>query len=347
MNLSKSVSITLASRLLLVAIAIGTSIVIARYLGPSGKGAFAVLGVILGIAVQFGNIGLHSANIFFISRDRESLPRVAANSIWAAIFLGAAASALAFLVSKLYPSLFLGSIDPKLLVIILAAVPFTLATLLLQNILVAVQKIYQFNLIELGARLLVFPLTIVLLVFLHKGIFALVILSTATSAVISLLYFGYVYKSWRFPLRFDFRLYRQMLRYGFKAYLANLFSFLLLRFDMLLVSFFVGIAGAGFYSIAFSFANLLYLLPSTIALMLFPKVASNLEDKGLLTQKVCRHVALLMAFVCIVAAALAQPLITLMYGSQFTPAIAPFLWLLPGLFCLSLHTNSRVIFGLS
>ncbi|MDX1389259.1 MAG: hypothetical protein R3344_08715, partial [Acidobacteriota bacterium] len=79
---------TFATRILLIGIGFATSVLIARILGPEGRGLFAVAGTIAAIGIQFGNLGLHSANTYSVARDRGKLPGLLANSLLVGFGLG-------------------------------------------------------------------------------------------------------------------------------------------------------------------------------------------------------------------------------------------------------------------
>src|SRR3989442_8842856 len=72
---------TFATRVFLIGAGVVASVMVARALGPEGRGLYAVAGALAGVGVQFGNLGLHSANTYFAARDRGLLPRLAGNSL--------------------------------------------------------------------------------------------------------------------------------------------------------------------------------------------------------------------------------------------------------------------------
>jgi O-antigen/teichoic acid export membrane protein len=47
---------------------------------------------------------------------------------------------------------------------------------------------------------------------------------------------------------------------------------------------------------------------------------------------------MLMVFVVVLAALLAEPIIRLLYGKAFLPSVLPFVWLMPAIFALSVNT---------
>src|ERR1051326_631601 len=76
------VAATLGTRGILLVLTFVSSLISSRYLGPEGRGVYAVLTVISGIGIQLGNLGLHAANTYFLGRDRALRGQIVANSAW-------------------------------------------------------------------------------------------------------------------------------------------------------------------------------------------------------------------------------------------------------------------------
>jgi O-antigen/teichoic acid export membrane protein len=113
-----------------------------------------------------------------------------------------------------------------------------------------------------------------------------------------------------------------------------------LRLDVLLIQYLLDAEQAGYYSVAVSLTDVLYMLPVTVGAILFPKLSGMPEDaeRWQYAKKVVSIVAVLMAGIAIVALFGARPLITILYGVPFEPATAAFVWLLPGIVLLSVSS---------
>ncbi|PYT18316.1 MAG: hypothetical protein DMF51_00445 [Acidobacteria bacterium] len=124
-------------------------------------------------------------------------------------------------------------------------------------------------------------------------------------------------------------LLRAHLVYGLKSYLACLFAYLVVRFDLLMVQHMLGARQTGYYSIAASMADLVYLLPSIIGTLLFPKLVARAtrEEKWRLTAGMSGLVLVLMMGVSGIAALFARPVIRLLFGADFLPAAPAFVLL--------------------
>jgi O-antigen/teichoic acid export membrane protein len=129
---------------------------------------------------------------------------------------------------------------------------------------------------------------------------------------------------------------REALRYGFRADAANLAWFLHNRADMFFVGYLAGPAALGYYATAVGLVEKLNMPPSAVGTVLFPKIAAATgEDARRLTPVACRHTLSLTMLLCLGLALLAWPLIYVLFGTPFLPAV-PLLWLLlPGVLSLS------------
>ena len=161
------------------------SVVVARYIGPTGKGTLAVLNVITGLAMQVGNLGLHAATAHFAARERESVARIAWASLLLAPAIGVVIAAGLGIVIAAFPVVVSGV--PSLLVVIsLLSIPFAFLFLFFQNILLGQNRIGVYNLLDVGGKIVVLPLVLVILLFLKGGLQELVLAGFFLSAVMSL-----------------------------------------------------------------------------------------------------------------------------------------------------------------
>jgi O-antigen/teichoic acid export membrane protein len=338
MRFVTTVAITFTSRVIIVSIGIASSIITARWLGPAGRGVFTVLWVIVGLGVQFGNFGFHASNVYFTARDKTLASKIASNSLWFGLTIGLLISAGIICLYRVNSNLF-SSIPFALLLITVISIPFKILLLFFQNIFLGLQKILAYNSFELAERFSLLVVVALVLILFKQGLFKLMVFILIITGIVTTFFTIYMKKVIKFSFfDFDTEVFADMFKYGFKVYLSCFFSFLLIRSDMLLVNYFKGASASGIYSIAANFSELIYLLPVTVGAMLFPKVSANVVDYGTFTQKISRHTVFLMAATCILAALICKPLILLMYGKQFAFSATPLLWLLPGVFFLSLAT---------
>src|SRR5207244_3531188 len=78
----------LATKVSLIVLNAASSILVARFLAPSGRGLVAVALSAVVLLVQFGNLGLDTTNTFFASTEAAARRRLVANSLSLAIATG-------------------------------------------------------------------------------------------------------------------------------------------------------------------------------------------------------------------------------------------------------------------
>jgi O-antigen/teichoic acid export membrane protein len=328
---------TLSTRVLLIVIGFITSVIIARTLGPEGRGMFAMAVAIGAIGVQFTNLGLHASNTYYVARDANLLSPLLGNSLTASFTLGTLISLLAGLFFWIYPSF--APIHGTLLLMALAWAPFGLGYLLFQNLLLGVDDVPTYNRIELVTKSFYF------------GILGVIVLSNQITpeavfggALIALLIrFAWSYFSLSAKIHHavscSINLFKKSMRYGVKSYFGCLFSFFLFRIDLLMINHMMGTKEAGYYDIAINLAEMVYLLPDIVAIILFPKLCSTegTTEKWKIARQTGYWLAGIMLVICGLAALLAKPAIGIIFGSDFLPSLLPFLILIICKYILTLN----------
>ncbi len=105
------------------------------------------------------------------------------------------------------------------------------------------------------------------------------------------------------------------------------------RMSVMVLRQFGEFADIGYWSIAAQIADALLILPSTIGLLLFPALVRAKGPARMQQYKVALlQITLLMALVCTASAVLASPIVTIIFGKAYEPAVAIILALLPGVF---------------
>jgi O-antigen/teichoic acid export membrane protein len=340
-SFSSGVAVTFATRLVMLAGVLGSSVIVARWLGPAGAGVLAVLNVTVALALQVGSAGLPSANTYFIARDGKNLNAAWANSIVFAMAAGVLTSLAILAVAKFRPALF-GNVPFRLIAISAVSIPFQLLTLLGLNVLLAVRRVDLLNLLDASTPLLLLANAVVLLVLLGFGLTPLVWSNAVVAALIALMVMATIAavarrSANRRQFRPDWQLLKQTLRYGGKFYVSLMAGAIIIRADLLIVNHFRGAAEAGVYSVASQVGNLLLTLPAVIATLLFPRVASEPEPRGEFAVRVTRHTSFVMFIVCSAAAA-GSFLLPLVYGQRFSGAVFQLLLLLPGICFLAIES---------
>ena len=340
LSFSSQVAWTFAARVLMIFNSVAAGIIVARWLGAEGVGALAVINVAVATIVQLGSFGLPSSNTYFIAQDQAHFRAAAINSLIFALGIGSMLALCLSLTASVRPDWF-GFVSPELIRIAAISIPFQLIGLIGLNILLALGKIREFNLLDLAGQSFVLINAAIVLLILKQGLETLVTLNTAASILVAvvvtllLVISGktLAHSKWRG----DIALLRRMIVYGLKFHISILAGAIIIRADLLVVNHFRGAAEAGVYSVASQFALLLMLLPGVIATLLFPRVTTEQDARGETTCLVSRYTTFVM-FLCCLGAVPLSLLLPVVYGPQFSDATRLLLILLPGVYLMGLES---------
>src|SRR6185295_20293796 len=165
-NLWTHIGWTLATRLLMIFNSVVAGVIVAWWLGAQGVGELAVINVAVTTIVQLGSFGLPSSNTYFIAKDRAHFRAAAINSLLFALVTGSLLAIVLSVLASIRPDWF-GFVPPQLIRIASISIPFQLLTLIGLNILLAVGKIREFNLLDLAGQSFVLINALVVLIILR------------------------------------------------------------------------------------------------------------------------------------------------------------------------------------
>jgi O-antigen/teichoic acid export membrane protein len=287
--------------------------------------------------MQIGNLGLHSSNTFYAARERALLPRLVANSVLVSLGTGALTGLGLWIVFSIWPRISL--LTGLLFALALLWIPFGIAYALLQGLLIGIEDFRGFNRIEILTKAVGLGLIAPLILFhalspesaLGVGLASLIL-----GVVLVLLRLRpHLHEAPKPSLD----VLRSNARYGLKAYLAAFFAFAVLRADLLMVRHMLGPEPAGYYSVATALGELVLMIGATIGSVLFPRLSATPDDeaKWQLTKRAVLAVVLAMVPVAAAAVLLADPLIRVLFGGEFSPATAAFASLMPGVLFLGIQ----------
>lgn len=334
----KKITETVITRTIVVAIGMLVTIMVARLLGPEGRGLYAVAITIGTIGIQIGNLGQPAAITYRVAKNPKLLSALLGNSLFISFFFGTIIIIIIGVITTIMPSV--KPVSEPLFTISLIWIPFGLSYFLLQKLIIGINEIRSYNVIEFINKLLTASF-ISIAFFVQFTSVEFVLSSTVIATIIC--FFLTLKTLWvhlNESVKIDFLLFKQNFWLGIKAYLANIFGFLVLKMDLIMLKYLSDPESTGYYSISVAMGDLLYILPATVGMILFPKLSAIHDEKNkwLYAVKTIFTIGFISIVILIVSALFAEKIITIMFGTIFLPALPAFLWLLPGIFFLSVNT---------
>jgi len=327
---------TLGTQVLVLVLGIIGGVFVARILGPSGRGRYALLMMIPNLAFTFGNLGFGSAGTYYLNRGDLPRGQVVGSLYALGIFL-ALASAGAILV--LHPqniSVWQDLPKPEILLAVLTT-PFLFILNFSSRVLLGTGLIGQMNVIRLvqsASRVLVIVVLVGLLGYGVMGALFAFALSVGIGAA-----YGVTagIKTVGRDFKVSPRFFVRGLSYGLPSFLILLANYLNHNFDVLMVKHYLDNTSVGLYTLVVAWVERLLYLPQSVGTVLFQRVASDEESGGRnLVMKSGRHSLAVVTIGALVLAACGHILIVGLYGSEFRDSIPALYCLLPAIVMLSL-----------
>lgn len=334
LNILKESIVTFSTKLFIFSFAFFKSIIIARILGPSGKGIWSALVFIPSITVTFTNLGIDSANAFFTSKKTYPLNILISNSITLVAFLS-------FLTLFVYAILFkfiyqfysqkYTSLSPLILWIMLINIPLILFYRFLTGILHGEKKIILINKITLAVNFIHLIILLIMLIVLKLSIKGLAYAYLITNLLSTLLTTIYLIKYGFKTFRVQLYSIKAILAYGIKCFIGNALQYLNYRADVFLLFTLKGVKSVGIYTLGVTLIEILWFFSYAVNFSLFPRIASADKKSQTFIPSAFKVTILLTLFLAIPFLFLLPFITNFLYGNKFLPSVKVGYFLFPGI----------------
>jgi len=329
---------TFGTTALIVLIRMAKNGVISRILGPSMRGVFGLLMLIPEMLASFGDLGFGPSLIYHIAKRKSDLRSTFGAMLVFSFVLGVLLALCGWGILALDMDLNEEiALVKDYRALIVFAIPLMLFTNLGVSILIGKNRIYTLNAIWLLQSLLPFLLFLLLWTLMPASPLNAAASSWFAGVVcVAISPLLFLIKESAYPPTYDPHFMGAALRYGFSGYFANVFIQALRRVDFLFIAAMLDAKALGLYAIATAMAEMLLLLPESIALPFVPLVfGMKKDDSERFTPLVLRSVLFVMLLGCVGMAVLGKFVLLVIFGSEFLPAVPAMLALLPGVLGLA------------
>lgn len=327
------VASTLATQVFLLAVTVVQGALVARWLGPVGKGQLALVLLVLAGSQLLLNPGLDASYVYFTGSSRAEIPELTRQAVALCLVacpLGLAAVSLVAATGVLHRAL--PGVPTDLVVLTVGLLPLTLLLALLGSILRGQQRFHVLNRVLVVDGVVTLAVGVTLLIPVHAGVRGIIVGNAVGDGVAALLVARLLRREGaRFRPAIRREQFRSVLSYGVRAQGGNVVQFFNYRLDQFLLNLLATTAAVGTYSVSVALAELVWLLPNAVSNVLFARAANEspaVMDR--LTPRVARWTLVMSLGACAVLALGGQLVIRLVYSPAFDGAYAPLLWLLPG-----------------
>jgi len=343
LTFQRDVTITLATRFISRVLMLATGIIIARILGPGGRGMVALALVLPAILQEFSNLGLDMANTHLSAKEPALTPQLTANTLTAYLIISAVVFGILALFLGQLKEWFFAEVPWGVLWLATPILPLNLLILNFNSINIAQGRVRAFNLVNLtqtGTALILVTLFLIILGLGVTGAVLATVISAAAAMLVALASF-----LCHNPFTFGFhpRVLGRQIRYALLNYIGNVLNFLNFRVDLLIVSHFMDAAQVGLYTVASGLVRNMRIIPQSVQTILFPKVSAQTpEEASRTTPIIFRQTGVIMLILGLCGAALSYPTLWLLFGEEFLPAGGVIIIL--SLTLIALFGNNEILF---
>jgi O-antigen/teichoic acid export membrane protein len=299
-----------------------TGILLARALGPSGRGELtAVLLWPLALSIV-GSLGVSEAATYYAARGRASTGTLLGTTMAVGLLQSLVLAVLGFVILPFVLSGHgAGMINSARL--FLAVIPLSLVTLSLMGLLNGLQRFAAFHCL----RVLVIGGTAAGLIGVqaigHLTVRAAVLVYLAANLVTFLAAYWVVVNRAARPMRVERALVRDLLTFGVKSHSSNVPSMLNERLDQLVISMFLAPVRLGLYAVAVTMTSVTNLIGASVSYVALPAVARLApgEERTSAARRFIVLTVLLSAAFTVPVILFARPLIEMLFGGAFAGSV--------------------------
>jgi O-antigen/teichoic acid export membrane protein len=331
--LQKNTIVTLGTQVGIQGIGLITGVVVARLLGPGGRGELAAIIAWVSMIAYLGNIGLPVAYTFAAAREPNRIRQLVGNGVLAVISQWVILAVVGWVVLRVA---FTGKAqDTHQLAsfYLLLYVPLNLFTLYINAILQGTQKFQRFNMVRLSVPVAYLAGLGAIFLLGHAtlaGVLSANLVSNLAALLLAIFLIVPVLKEHRSSLGLvsGASLWRDI-RYGISAHVGNLQPFSTLRIDVLLLSILLPAHDLGLYVAALAGATLIKAQGIALGMVVMPEMAraSEISVQRRVVIKFGGVALGLGSAAAIIALVWADPLVKVVFGEPFTAAAPVLRWL--------------------
>ena len=308
----------------IVAVNVVTGVIIARLLGPVGRGEYAAASMWFLLPSQLATVGLQSALIYRMRHDPEQSASISSAGliIGFGLFVPSAGLCLALLPGLMH--IYDAAIVTLARVGVVAA-SLNIWMLLARQSLLGTRDVHLFNISSAGSPTAY--LFALLLVLPFRTIDPATALSCQVAATVALLVptLWWVVRRWRWREVRPFAQFGALMRYSWRAAGIDLVTVFYWNIDRLILVGLIAPAEFGLYAVATSFARLTGVLQAGFSSVMLADLAHKpAREIEIYVHRTFRLLFWLLAAACIAGWLLGETLLRLIYGNDFAPAVPVF-----------------------
>jgi len=322
------------TQILTLVIGFVSGVLLARWLGPAGRGAFTALLVYPTIMISLLSMGTRQATVYYLGKKKYSESEVVGVTLLLLIF-----SSIIGVITSVAIISYTQNSDYSLILILLTSftIPANLTINYFTGILIGKQRINKFNKFMYLVPIINLVLIIFLVFFIKLYIVGAVLATLISNIVLALYALLSINREYSLKICYRPELIKRMVSLGFTYALSLFILNLNYRVDVIILEHLSNVTEIGQYTIGVGFAELLWQLPTAFGLVIF-SYSANAKNSNKFSQDIAKMIRIVFPVVLTGSIFLyfsSEYIIPFLYGNEYTPSVKMLKILLPGIVMMS------------
>lgn len=336
MNLFKASLSTFLTKIILFIISIASSVIVVRLIGAEGKGIVSVFQTFFNTILTITYLSVGTGLVYYGLREKR-LSSYYDAGITFTLLLSSLLLIIGLLSKDLIQELYFNNIPDAYIYLGLGLFYLNSIYLMTDSYSRASKRPLVYNISHFIENV-IYVFIVIIYWFWVQNVSALDIIIAHALGRLGAVVYTYIALKILPVIRLkNFQTIKKMIKFGVKEHIGVISQNLNLRFDILIMGVLLAKEEIGYYSIAVMIAQLVWYIPESVSVFLYPKIASqtNISESANVTAIVNRVTIFIALIVGILIYISGSFFIPFMYGADFKAALLPMNILLIGTVGLS------------
>lgn len=333
-NLTKDGISVFGTQLFILVIGLISGVILARVLGPGGRGVFSAILVYPTILISLLSMGMRQATVYYLGTKKYSESDI----VGVTLLLLITSSTIGIFISIVIFSYIKNpDYNQTLTSLALLTIPAELTINYFTGILIGKQQISKFNQIKYLVPIINFVLIIFLVLFGNLYILGAVLATLIAQIGLAIYALLSINREYSLKICYVPKIIKKMVSLG-SIYALSLFILNLnYKVDIIILERLSNVTEIGQYTIGVGFAELLWQLPAAFGVVIF-SYSANAKDSNKFSQDIAKMIRIIFPIVLVGSVFLyfiSGYIIPFLYGEEYIPSVKMLKILLPGIVMMS------------
>lgn len=339
-NFSFNIFWNIFTKIIILFIKTGSSIITARLLGPYERGIYYAIIQSVGFINTIITLSIGEGIIYNLS-NRKNYISIFGNIIIFIVFFTSISFSLLFIYEDSLRSYILKDIPSNLFYFVFLLSPFLMFEYFCSFTLRGMKLFTLSNKLSILSKSTLLVFLCVGFYFFGADIEICLTFLSLSYFIICLIYGFLILKISNFNLIFNFKKILNIIFFSSKIHLNNLLNEIEYRFDIFIILFFVDYTALGIYSVGVALAQLVWYVSNSINSVLYPYLVANDKNNNefSFTDNVIKYNFVINIYLLVTICLLGHFIVQILYGFDYLNSFYIFLILAPGLLFDSITRN--------